>query len=220
MRYIESKLFLGIAPDELNAMLGCLRARVDRYKKGNIILDIGTHTDSVALVLEGNVNILQDDYWGNRNIISVLGPGDVFAEAFAVLPDAVLNISAVAENDCEIMFLSVARILTTCSNSCAFHTRMSRNLFVILAEKNRKLNEKLTHISQRSTREKVLSFLSAQAREHRSDVFTIPMDRQQLADYLSVDRSALSTELSKLKKDGLIDYRKSVFRVFEKRRES
>ena len=212
---LSTGLFSGVSHDSLSAMLGCLSPRKLQLKKGETILAAGQTTDSFGIVLEGSVLIMQEDYWGNRNILSALGPGELFAETFAATPDAPLNVSAVADIPTVLLMFNMRRVLTTCPSACPHHRRIVENMLGEMAVKNRRLNEKLTHVSQRSTRQKILSYLSAEAQRRRTSIFEIPFNRQQLADYLSVERSALSTELGKLKAEGLLDYHRSSFRMIK-----
>lgn len=206
-------IFSNISTQETEAMLGCLQGKREKFEKGSCILQIGDTLDSVGLLLCGKAMIIQEDFWGNRNILSQIMPGQIFGEAFACSPGSVLNVSVFAEKDCLVLWLNVGRILTTCPTACEHHSRMIRNLLSDLAEKNLRLNEKLTHMGQRKTREKLMSYLSAQAQKAGNAQFEIPFNRQQLADYLSVERSAMSLELSKLKAEGIIDYDKNKFKL-------
>lgn len=207
----SSRLFSGVSEEELNAMLGCLDMREGHFEKGDYILRAGDSTNAIRLVLSGSVLVVQEDIWGNRHLLSKVGPGHTFAETFACAPGAVLNVNAVAEGSTVVMNLNVQRILTVCSSACSHHARIVRNLLGVLAEKNLHLNEKLTHMGQRTTRAKLMSYLSAEAQRFGSYEFDVPFTRQQLADYLAVDRSGLSLELSKMKAEGLLDYRRSHF---------
>lgn len=206
-----SPLFAGVSDEELRAMLQCLGARQAAYPKGSYILRTGDRAESVGLLLRGSVLIVQEDFWGNRNLVSQLEPGQLFAESFACTPGAVLNVSVVAEDPCILLWLDVRRILATCPSACAYHTKLIRNLLSELAAKNLRFNEKLTHMGKRTTRDKLLSYLSAQAQRQGRAAFDIPFSRQQLADYLSVERSAMSAELGRLHRDGLLDFEKNHF---------
>ncbi len=177
------------------------------------MLRVGDSPESVGLVLSGSVFIIQEDYWGNRNIRARTAPGQLFAEAFACVSGAVMDVSVVADEDSAVMWLNVGRLLHTCPTSCSHHSRMIRNLLSDLAANNLRSNEKLTHVSCRTTREKLLSYLSAEARRQGRPEFSIPFNRQQLADYLSVERSAMSAELSRMQRDGLITADKSRFKL-------
>ena len=217
----SSRLFRDIDDGEIEAMLACLSVSSRDYAKNEFILRAGECTRSFGLVLEGAVHIIKEDFLGNRNIISEARAGDIFAESYACVPGAPLEVSAAAaEPACvsaaaaersEVMFMDVSRVLTVCGSACAFHARLMRNLLAVLAEKNLKFSEKLTYMTQRSTRQKLLSYLSAESLRRGAREFEIPFNRQQLADYLSVDRSALSGELSKLRGEGLLDYHKNKF---------
>ncbi len=208
---MSSQLFSGISENELKAMLSCLDARIEEFPKGNFVLRAGDGVDSIGLVLAGNVLVIQEDIWGNRNILSKVGQGQTFATAYACAPGSVLNSAVVAENSVVIMFLNVKRILNLCSSACAHHNRIIRNLLGELAQKNLSINEKLTHMGQRSTRSKIMSYLSAEARSLGKYEFDIPFSRQQLADYLAVDRSGLSIELGKMREEGLLDFCRNHF---------
>ena len=197
-------------------MLSCLDAKNINYQKGEYILRSGDAAESLGLMLEGRALIIQEDFWGNRNIMSSIGQGQSFAETFACAPGSVLNVSVVAESACTILFLNMNRILTVCPAACAHHSRMLRNLLADLANKNMRFNEKLTHLGQRTTRAKLLSYLSAEAQKHGSFEFDIPFSRQQLADYLFVDRSGLSAELCKMRDEGLLEFHRNHFSLKQK----
>ena len=211
----NTALFAGVTEVDVIEMLHCLNPRCEDFKKDEIIFKAGDHTDSFGLMLSGSALIVQEDYWGNRNIISNVEPGDLFGESFAARPSQPLNASVVAAENCRVMFLQLRRVLTTCPTACSHHRRIIENLLAVVSEKNQRLNEKLIHIAQRSTRQKLLSYLSAQAQKTHSAVFEIPFNRQELADYLSVDRSALSAELSRLKAEGLLDYHRNSFKMLK-----
>ena len=157
----------------------------------------------------------QEDFWGNQNILSSLHPGDCFAETFACLPGAVLNVDVAASQPCEALFLETQGLLTGGLSAHAGGARFLQNFLVNLAGKNLRLNEKITHMGQRSTRAKVLSYLSACARRQGGAEFDIAFSRQQLADYLSMDRSGLSAELCHLRDEGLLEFRREHFRLIK-----
>lgn len=207
----KSAFFDKINEREIESMLGCLMAKTENVGKDEYVLRAGDTTKSVGLLLSGAILIIQEDYWGNRNIRERMMPGQIFAEAFACVPDAVMDVSVVADEDSIIMWLNVDRILHTCPTACSHHSRMIRNLLSDLAANNLRSSEKLTHVSRRSTREKLLSYLSAESQKQGKREFLIPFSRQQLADYLSVERSAMSAEISKMKKEGLITTDKNRF---------
>lgn len=207
----NSKIFSGISETELPAMLKCLGAVEKTFEKGESIYRIGERITEVALLLEGSVHIQKSDYWGNLSILNKVVPGQVFGEAYAVPGSGTMVNDAVASANCTILFLDFRRILTMCSSSCRFHYQLIQNYFVLLADKNRLLTQKIEHMSQRTTREKLLSFLSEQSQQACSATFTIPFNRQQLADFLAIDRSAMSNELSKMRKEGILEFERNSF---------
>ncbi len=207
-------LFQDISPSEQEKLLCCLEASERRYEKGTFLLHAGETADRLGVLLEGSASVLQEDYWGNRNLITHLGAGQVFAESFALLPGTPLNVSVLAQEACRVLLLPTQRILSPCPSACAYHGRLTQNLLRELARKNLRLNEKLTHMGQRSTREKLLSFLSAEAGRKGAAEFEIRLDRQQLADYLGVERSAMCAVLTQLQKEGLLAYNRKHFRLF------
>lgn len=207
----SSQLFSGISENELTAMLSCLNAKKEEFPKDTFLLRTGDTTESIGFVLSGNILVIQEDIWGNRNIISKAGPGQTFAASYACAPGSVLNISVFAETPVTVMFLNIKRILNICPSACAHHSRMIRNLLGELAMKNLHVNEKLTHMGQRTTRSKLMSYFSSEAQRLGKYEFDIPFSRQQLADYLTVERSGLSLELGKMRKDGILDFHKNHF---------
>lgn len=211
----QSPLFAGIAPSDLTGMLGCLGARAKRYNKGEVILAEGGPACDVGLLLAGRVQVIRTDYYGNRSIMLNIAPGQLFAESFACVQAEHLPVSVVAVEECEALLLDCRRLLTTCCNACEFHSRIIFNLLQIVAEKNLSLHRKALITAKRTTREKLMTYLLMQAKECGRADFTIPFDRQGLADYLAVDRSGLSAELSKLRQEGVLDYYKNSFRLLQ-----
>ncbi len=207
----SAPLFSGISEEELTAMLACLGAEKKDFPREAFVLRTGDTVEAIGLVLAGTGLIVQEDIWGNRNILSKAGPGQTFAAAYACAPGSRLNVSVLAETPVTVLFLNVKRILNVCPSACAHHSRVIRNLLGELAGKNLRLGEKLTYMGQRTTRAKIMSYLSAEAQRLGIYEFDIPYSRQQLADYLGVERSGLSLELGRLKKDGVLDYHKSHF---------
>lgn len=207
----SSSLFSGISETELTAMLSCLETREERFPKDTFLLRTGDTAESIGLVLSGSVLVVQEDIWGNRNILSKAGPGQTFAAAYACAPGSLLNVSVLAETPVTAMFLNVKRVLNVCPSACEHHSRIIRNLLGELAEKNLRFGEKLAHMGQRTTRAKLMSYFSAEAQRLGSYEFDIPFSRQQLADYLAVERSGLSLELGKMRSEGLLDFHKSHF---------
>ena len=159
------------------------------------------------------VRLETEDSRGNRSILASFGPGQSFAEVYACEPDLAFDINVVAAEDATVLFLDIGRVTTMCPSSCAFHARLIRNLLGIVAKRTHALTRKIEHTTKRTTRAKLLSYLSDQAEAAHASRFVIPFDRQELADYLSVDRSAMCAELSRMKRDGLIDYNRNQFEI-------
>ena len=210
---MASLLFQGVSRDELDLLVQCLGCAFRAYKKGETIYLAGDFAREIGIVVSGRVHIVKDDAWGNSNIIAEIAEGEMFAEAVVCGGVGILSFTVRATADTEIMFVDFQRIIVTCTSACVFHTLLIRNMIGVIARKNIMLVGKLEHITKRTTRDKVLSYLSEQAQLHNRNSFEIPFDRQELADYLSVERSALSAELSRLKAEGIINYRKSYFEL-------
>jgi len=211
----DCPLFAGISRSHTKKLLGCLSAVRKRFEKNSFIFAAGEPAEHVGIALAGAVHILREDFWGKRKILTRIEPGGLFGEAFACAGVKSLPVSAAAAEDCEVMLLNSGRLISPCASACAFHTVLINNLMLIMAEKNIALTRKLEHVTQPTTREKLLSYLSEQARIKGSAAFEIPFGREELADYLSVERSAMSAELSRMRGDGLINYKKGHFELLK-----
>ncbi len=204
-------LFSSISPEDLPGMLACLGAKVSAVKKNQVIFQEGDPAIYVGIVLSGAVQIVREDYYGNRSITAHVGPSELFGESFACAGVQALPVSAVATEDGYIMLIDCHRITVSCSSACCFHNQMIFNLLQVVAAKNLMFHQKIEITSKRTTREKLMTYLLSQAKLHGSNTFSIPYDRQGLADYLGVERSAMSTELGKLRRDGIIQCERSRF---------
>ncbi|MBQ8850919.1 MAG: Crp/Fnr family transcriptional regulator [Oscillibacter sp.] len=207
----KTLLFRGASAEETEEMLSCLGAKTRRYEKGSVIYHAGDLVSAIGLVLSGSVSIESDDAWGNKSILDHVGPGQVFAETYACVPGEPLMVSVVAAETAEVLFLDMGRVLHVCSNACTFHNKLIRNLLAISSQKSLNLSRRIFHTSAKSIRGRLMSYLSYQAARQGSREFDIPFDRQQLADYLGVDRSALSGELGKMQREGLVRFHRSHF---------
>lgn len=206
----RTQLFAGLDGDDIKEMLRCLQARLVSFKKDEYVYRQGEHVDNISLLISGSLHIQKEDYWGNLSIINRIGIGEMFGEAYVAYSGGLLN-DVVAIEDSVVLFFDVKKIFSACVSACKFHVMVVQNMFFAIAERNRRLVQKLGHMSNRTTRQKLMSYLSEQAAEHRSDSFSIPFNRQQLADFLAVDRSAMSGELCKMRNDGLIKFSKNNF---------
>jgi len=210
----NNPLFKGLGEDDIRAALNRANARKFTKKTDEYIFRVGDKTSSMGILLSGSVLVIQEDVWGRRNIMSRVHAGDVFAEIFAAAQDVAMNVSVVAETDCEILLINAEGLFASSQNGASGNA-VVKNLFSLLAKKTMALNDKITHVSKRSTRDKLLSFLSAEAVKQGGLSFDIGYNRQQLADYLCVERAAMCVELSRLQSEGFLKYRKNHFTLTE-----
>lgn len=192
-------------------MLDCLGARVDAYEKDRIILAEGDPAKYLGIVLTGRAQVVRMDYYGNRSLVASIEPPELFAESFACSGVESMPVSVVAAANTEVMLIEARRVMTGCSCVCGFHMQMIQNLLQIVARKNLVMHQKIQITSQRSTRQKLMTYLLMEAKRNKSNRFAIPYDRQELADYLEIDRSGLSAELSRLRAKGVLACRKNQF---------
>jgi CRP-like cAMP-binding protein len=204
------KLFNGIN-ENLEVLLQCLGSEEKRYSKNDVLILTGSPILSVGVLLSGELQIIQNDYLGNSNLLTTVHSGHLFGEAFACAGISESPVTIISKTDSHVLYLGVDRIVNTCPSSCQFHTQLIENLLKVLARKNILLNDKNQLLSQRTTKNKILSFLSLQSEKKGTSQFEIPFSRNELADFLCVDRSALSRSLSQLQKDGIIQYEKNQF---------
>lgn len=208
---LQSPLFAGIERGELTLLLGCLQARVETFAKGEPVFLEGDRAGFVGFVLEGSVQIVWDDYYGSRSVLGYGESGDLFAEAYACGDLETMPVSGYALRQTRVMLLDCRKMLTVCSGACRFHNQLVQNLLKVVARKNLHLSRKIQVMSRKTTREKLMAYLLEQAKNAGGPEFTIPFDRQALADYLGVERSAMSTELGKLRAEGFLTSKGSHF---------
>ena len=211
----STQLFRGIEDGDLKAMLRCLGAWEKSYRKGEIILAEGQETEAVGVLLSGRAVIEHSDLWGANSVLGNVSPGAVFAETYACIPGETTLIRVTAAEDSTVLFLNVGKMLTTCSNACVFHAKLIRNLLTVCASKSLQLSERILHTTSKSIRGRLLSYFSDCAKREGSYSFIVPFNRQQMADYLGVDRSTMCNELSKMQREGLIRYERSSFTILE-----
>lgn len=216
----QCPLFDGIEQADLDTMIGCLSGRTLSVTKGNPIFLEGDSARFVGVVLSGTVQIVREDYYGNRSVMAALQPGELFAEVFSCAGIETMPVSVIAFTDSQVLLLDCRHIFTTCSSACHFHNLLLKNLLQGMAQKNLALTQKIRYMSQKTTREKLMSYLLDQAKQQGSNKFVIPHNRQSLADYLGVERSAMSAEISKLKRDGQLDTQGSRFCLMSQNRVS
>ncbi|MFR1833550.1 MAG: Crp/Fnr family transcriptional regulator [Lachnospiraceae bacterium] len=209
MKLSNTQMFRGLGEEEITSLLGCLNAGKRSYKKGEIILSEGSITENVGIVLSGMAMITCSDIWGNASLLGEVSPGSVFAEVYACIPGQPMLVTVAAVEDTSVLFMNVGRVLTACTNACPFHARLAQNLLTICAHKSLRLSQRIQHTSSKSIRGRLMSYFSECAKRSGSNSFFIPYNRQQLADYLNVDRSTMCNELSKMQREGVIEYEKN-----------
>ena len=211
----KSPLFLGITEEELSRMLTCFGATVKQYESGDMIIRQGDVVSKIYMILDGVVNIEKDSYWGARIIVQKLGELNNIALCLVASKNTESTISAVCSKNATILALNFNNCSTMCTNACNHHVALIQNMFKILSRENIELLEKIENISQKSIRDKLLTFLSNESLKNKSSSFEINFNRQELADYLNIDRSAMSFEMSKLKNEGIIEFEKNKFILHE-----
>lgn len=208
----RTALFKGCSAETIGTMADHLNFRTGRYQRGNIIFHSGKVITDIGLVLSGNVQIEHTDIWGNKGILGIVDAGGVFGEAYACTPKEPLLVDVTANTDCDILFVSVPGLFSPCT-ACTMQSQVIQNLLIISAQKNLQLSWRSLHTAPKTIRGRLLSYFSRQISLQGSNKITIPFDRQQLADYLNLDRSALSKELGRMKQEHLLWYHKNVFDI-------
>ncbi len=209
----RARIFRGVEEKDILSMLDCLAAVKKRFARGEFLYCAGESAGMAALVLDGMFHIDREDYWGNNSILADVSAGELLGEVYSFLDDEPVRINAVAVKDSVVLLLDVKKIFRVCSAACPHHAQLIRNFAYVLAVKNRELTRKLEYISQRTTRDKLLSYLSDQSIKQGSPSFDVPFNRQQMADFLAVDRSAMSKELGKLRDEGVLEFNKNHFKL-------
>ncbi len=209
----NNRLFLDMNTLEINTALYILNARYQTFEKGEIILHAGGQTDCVCLVISGSVTIENNDMWGNRTILNIVDSDDFFAETYAILKDEIMMVDAVANEQCAIMFLRIGGLFGSGFEGQPWSNKLVRNLLMISANKNLILSGRSFHISPKTARGRIMAYLNSVSLKKHSKVFDIPFDRQQMADYLNLERTALSKELSRMKREKIIDFKKIHFEI-------
>ena len=213
IKKLETPLFEGIDPEDRMAMLGCTGYHIASFKKGDIVAFEAENIKHIGVVISGAVDMIKEDIWGNKTMLVRARRNDVFGETFACGSDNLSVVTFRVSEDAQILFMPFDRAMRNCTMACQFHHRLIENMVRVIANKNRDLMRKVEAVSKRSIREKLLSYLSVQAQTQGKRYFEIPLGRVELAEYLCVDRSALTRELVKMREEGLIDYDRNCFRM-------
>ena len=212
----DTIIFKGMTENEIIDALRGLNAITKRYEKGSTILCAGSTTGSMGLVLEGSVTIENNDFWGNKTILGYVGKNEFFAETYGILSDEPMLVDVVANEDCRIVFLAIAILRSDIFQNEAWASKIVSNLLMISTQKNLALSGRSFHISHKTVRARVMSYLNSESIRKGKMAFNIPFNRQQMADYLNLDRTALSKELGRMRKDGRIDFHKNHFKIQER----
>lgn len=207
----SNPLFKGIGLTDFEAMFHCMDAHIQRYRKNELLLMAGNPVDRVGLVVSGSVQILKEDAEGRQHMLAELGTSELFGEVFACAGVSHSPVTVRAAEDCEVVLFRFRKLLTICTSACPFHTRLIENMLMLLAKKNLQLNQKVEILTKRTIRERLLLFFDGQ--RGSATKFSIPFNREELASYLSVDRSALSAELSKMQQEGVLNYHRNDFEL-------
>ena len=213
MNEVRSPLFDGIGPEDRKTMLGCIGYHIGTFQKGDIVAFEEENIKHIGILLSGSVDMVKEDLWGNKTILLRLHKNELFGETFACGDNPMTTVSFMVSEDARILFLPFHRVLCSCTMASEFHHRLTENMVYTIANRNRELMQKIEVLSKRTIREKLLAYLSGQAQLHNCRYFEIPLGRLELADYLCVDRSALTRELAKMKEEGLLDYHRNWFRM-------
>ena len=210
----KTALFRSMTEEEIHLCLKELRSQEKKFKKGTVIMHAGSLTDRMGLVLSGSVTIESNDVWGNCTILSHVGSGQFFAETYALLPDEVMLVDVRANEDCNILFVTVGGLFKSRISS-TWKDKLTRNLLMISAHKNLTLSGRSFHTAPKSARGRILSYLNTVSLQKHTNEFDVPFDRQQLADYLNLERTNMSKELGRMQREGIIECRKSHFKLLE-----
>ena len=210
---VNSPLFAGISPEDRKTMLGCIGYHISTFKKGDIVAFEDENIKHIGIVLSGAVDMVKEDLWGNKTMLVRIRKDELFGETFACGEDNLSVVTFLVSEDAKILFMPFSRVMHSCTMACVFHHQLIENMVHIIANKNRDLMRKVEVVSKRTIREKILAYLSLQAQVQNTRYFEIPLGRVELAEYLCVDRSALTRELVKMRDEGLIDYDKNCFRI-------
>lgn len=212
MKLSKIPLFKNLNDDDITKILTFIQAKKRVFQKGEFLINSGESVKKFGIILKGSAHIITEDFWGERSLITDVQEGDIFGEVYAIMYPKICEVSAVASEETEVLFIEAKKIMS-CTVCCDLHSVLMQNVIEMLAEKNLILTQKIRHMSKKTTRNKLISYFSAESVKNNSNDFDIPFDRQQLADFLSVDRSAMSKELSRMRDEGFINFRKNHFHL-------
>lgn len=211
----ESPLFYGIADDELTILLNCLTPKIYDYSKNEFIINTGEPIDRFGLVLEGEVIITKENAQGNRVVMSAIKKGGLFGEMFVFSSRKMWPVTVMAQSPCKILFLTNSDLVARCGKNCSWHTSMLNNFIRVISDKSIMLNKKVEYLSIKSIRGKICSYLFEQYRNAKSNIIVLPLNRNELADFLSISRPSMSREICKMRDEGIIDFHLSTFKIID-----
>lgn len=207
----QMKLFSGIAPEEIAELLDCLQARRVQYGSGEMIIEEGSRVRKFGVMLSGHARSIKWDTSDRVIILTLLEKGSEIGVLLAAQPEKESPVSIQAQDNVTVLMIPYDRVLASCARACPKHARLLRNYISIVAEKGLVLHERIDCLLKPTVREKILTYLLRISREQKNDSFQIPLNRNAMSEYLNIERSALSRELSNMKRDGLIDYHLNSF---------
>lgn len=206
-------LFDDLTETEILNSLECLEYRTKIYKKDDIIFCTGDKISAIGLVLKGSVFVFKEDIMGNRVILSSIGESSIFGEAFIYSDVSYSPVNVVSSTNSEIIFLNFNNIIHTCKNNCSIHGVLVKNMLKVIANKNLLLNNKIEILSAKTTRDKLMAYFNLEMKQNNSNKFKTQYNREHLADFLNLNRSNMSRELSKMCEDNIIKYTKNTFEI-------
>lgn len=206
-------LFEALEDAEMQEVLGCLNPRREEHEKNELVRRAGEPFSAVGLVLSGEVIITKETAAGNRMILEVLGPGGMFGEMAAFSGEPTWPATVIAQSPCTVLFLPPEKILGNCSKACANHKRLIANMMKIISRKALTLNKKIEYLTVRSIRGKLSLYLLEQYKKAGSLTLTLPLKRDELADFLNVSRPSLSRELCNMRDEGMIEFYRSSLKI-------
>ena len=211
--FMDIPLFQGLEREEISEVLQKFHALIKHFPKSDYIYLAGDCVENLCVVLEGTVQMIKEDIWGEKSIIANLGAGSVFAENFLGKLGDRSVVSYFVASDSEILMLPLGRALYDVSAPSKASQRLMCNIVSVLADNNTRLIEKTEILCKKTLRSKILAYLEQEARNNDCRQITIPFNRTDLANYLDADRSALTRELARMREEGLIDYNKNTFTI-------
>ncbi|NMA67127.1 MAG: Crp/Fnr family transcriptional regulator [Clostridiaceae bacterium] len=211
----KCELFDDIEIDEIKALVSCLTPTIQKYNRNDIVVNIGDDFQSLGIILEGEASVYKETLSGNRFLLKKIEAGEMFGEIAAFARQKRWPAIIQANTVLTVCFIPQDRIVGRCSSLCSFHTRLITNMIGIISERALMLRKKIDYISIKTMRSKLCTFLYEHYIRNGTNMFKIPMNREQLAEFLNVSRPSMSRELSRMKEEGIIDFHLSTFKILD-----